>query len=205
MLNIYIIEATFVIVALILLSWALAAPAKRYKEQINRQTVFNQFIGERRHTTSTSNALNEYRILIKQGHLVSPEDTNENYKTIYSFYKKKYPIRCLFIKKYSFNQDSTYKVILFNKSVYTVHSWTWERIKGFNPELERRLMTSALRLEIKKRDNYTCQYCKKYMPNDRPGEIHIDHIRPVSKGGKSTKANLQVLCASCNLEKSDKY
>lgn len=205
MLNIYIIGATFVIVALILLSWALVAPAKKYKDQIDRQTKFNQFIGERRRTASETNALNEYRVLIRQGHLVSPEDTNENLSKIYSFYKKKYPIRCFFIKKHSFSQDSKYKLVLYSKTLHAVHSWTWERIKGFNPELERRLMTPALRLEIKKRDNYTCQYCEKYMPNDRPGEIHIDHIHPVSKGGKSTRDNLQVLCASCNLEKSDKY
>ncbi len=31
--------------------------------------------------------------------------------------------------------------------------------------------------------------------------IHIDHIVPVSKGGKTVPSNLQVLCAKCNLGK----
>ena len=46
------------------------------------------------------------------------------------------------------------------------------------------------------RDNYTCQICGKYMP-DGVG-LHIDHIIPVSKGGKSVESNLQVLCSKCN-------
>ena len=55
--------------------------------------------------------------------------------------------------------------------------------------------------QIKKRDNYTCQLCGKYMP-DEIG-LHIDHIIPWSKGGETTMENLQTLCSKCNLGKSN--
>ena len=67
---------------------------------------------------------------------------------------------------------------------------------------QRRLMTKELRERIKKRDNYTCQICGKHMP-DGVG-LHIDHIVPVSKGGKTVESNLQVLCSVCNGRKSAK-
>lgn len=67
---------------------------------------------------------------------------------------------------------------------------------------QRKLMTKDLRIKIKQRDNYTCQICGKYMP-DEVG-LHIDHIIPIKKGGKSVESNLQVLCDKCNLSKSSK-
>ena len=68
---------------------------------------------------------------------------------------------------------------------------------------QRKKMTKALRSEIAKRDNFTCQICGKYMP-DGVG-LHIDHIIPIAKGGKSVPSNLQVLCSKCNGKKSNTY
>lgn len=34
--------------------------------------------------------------------------------------------------------------------------------------------------------------------------LHCDHIEPFSAGGPTTWANLQLLCALCNLQKSDR-
>lgn len=67
---------------------------------------------------------------------------------------------------------------------------------------QRRKMTKELRKAVMERDNYTCQMCGKYMP-DEIG-LHIDHIVPVSKGGKTELSNLQVLCSKCNGNKSNK-
>lgn len=73
-------------------------------------------------------------------------------------------------------------------------------LSEFNSKEQRKLMTASLRDEIAKRDNYTCQICGKYMP-DGVG-LHIDHIIPIKKGGKSVPSNLQVLCSKCNGKKS---
>lgn len=67
---------------------------------------------------------------------------------------------------------------------------------------QRDLMTPSLRRKIMKRDNYTCRNCKKYMPDGKG--IHIDHIIPIAKGGKTIESNLQVLCQRCNLQKGAK-
>lgn len=64
---------------------------------------------------------------------------------------------------------------------------------------QRKFMTPELRRQIMERDGYTCQICGRYMPDGT--DIHIDHIIPVSKGGKTVPGNLQVLCARCNLSK----
>ena len=73
-------------------------------------------------------------------------------------------------------------------------------ISNYKSKKQRSLMTKELREQISRRDNYTCQICGKYMP-DGVG-LHIDHIIPVSKGGKSVPSNLQVLCSKCNGKKS---
>lgn len=75
-------------------------------------------------------------------------------------------------------------------------------LKEYSSKNQRKLMTKALRKEIMERDRYTCCICGKYMP-DEVG-LHIDHIIPVSKGGKTVSSNLQVLCSKCNGSKSAK-
>lgn len=73
--------------------------------------------------------------------------------------------------------------------------------KKYHSKNQRKLMTPELRFKIKERDSYTCQICGKVM-YDEVG-LHIDHIHPVSKGGKTVVSNLQVLCSKCNGRKSN--
>jgi len=67
---------------------------------------------------------------------------------------------------------------------------------------ERALMTDSLRYDILERDNYRCQICGATAADGI--KLHIDHIIPVSKGGKTIYSNLRTLCDRCNLGKSDK-
>ena len=75
-------------------------------------------------------------------------------------------------------------------------------LRQYYSKNQRKLLTKELRREIIIRDNYTCQICGKYMP-DEVG-LHVDHIIPISKGGKTVPSNLQVLCSKCNGSKSNK-
>ena len=61
-----------------------------------------------------------------------------------------------------------------------------------------------LRLKVLQRDNFRCVFCGKSPATDLGTKLHIDHIFPFSKGGKSILENLQTLCEECNLGKSDR-
>ena len=56
---------------------------------------------------------------------------------------------------------------------------------------------------VKKRDSYICQYCGKNGAVDKK-QMTIDHVMPVSKGGKSTFENCVTACFSCNNKKNNK-
>lgn len=43
-----------------------------------------------------------------------------------------------------------------------------------------------------------CAYCGKRVA---PGELTMDHIVPISRGGKSTKGNVRPVCKACNTAK----
>ena len=68
---------------------------------------------------------------------------------------------------------------------------------------QRRLITPSLRYDIMKRDGFRCVICGRGA--DDGVKLHVDHIKPVSKGGLSTPSNLRTLCQDCNLGKSAKY
>lgn len=74
--------------------------------------------------------------------------------------------------------------------------------KKYKSKEQRKLMTKELRRKVIERDNYTCQICGKYMP-DEVG-LQIDHIISINKGGKTIESNLQVLCDKCNYKKGSK-
>ena len=59
------------------------------------------------------------------------------------------------------------------------------------------------RFLIMKRDNFKCKICGRSPSMDPGAELHIDHIKPWSKGGESTLDNLQTLCSKCNIGKSN--
>lgn len=69
---------------------------------------------------------------------------------------------------------------------------------------ERNKMTDKLRNEILTRDNHTCKNCGLSRAQEPHLCLHVDHIIPISKGGKTHEKNLQTLCWECNLKKGNK-
>lgn len=68
---------------------------------------------------------------------------------------------------------------------------------------QRRLMTDSLRYDVLKRDGFRCVLCGA-TAKDEHVKLHVDHITPISKGGRTELSNLRTLCERCNLGKSDK-
>jgi hypothetical protein len=59
------------------------------------------------------------------------------------------------------------------------------------------------RWKVLQRDRFSCRGCGASPALTAGVELHVDHIIPWSKGGKTEIDNLQTLCSSCNFGKSD--
>lgn len=69
-----------------------------------------------------------------------------------------------------------------------------------------RNIRASQRQRILRRDNFTCQLCGARGPAVGGSAIlHVDHIKPFSKGGLTVDDNLWTLCSDCNLGKSNNY
>ena len=51
------------------------------------------------------------------------------------------------------------------------------------------------------RDRYRCQYCGKEFP---PVSLTLDHVVPISRGGKTQWDNIVTACKACNTRKGSK-
>ena len=69
---------------------------------------------------------------------------------------------------------------------------------------QRRLMTDSLRYDVMHRDGFQCVLCGASPSKDPNIVLHVDHIVPLAKGGKTEMSNLRTLCERCNLGKRDK-
>ena len=70
-----------------------------------------------------------------------------------------------------------------------------EEFEGYS----REPISDDIRDKVWRRDERKCVECGS------KEDLELDHIKPVSRGGKSTYRNLQLLCESCNRSKGSKY
>ena len=60
-----------------------------------------------------------------------------------------------------------------------------------------------MRAQVLIRDNCICQMCGISPAKDPSVILHVDHVKPWSKGGETVLENLRTLCLKCNIGKSD--
>lgn len=102
--------------------------------------------------------------------------------------KKKYQI---YNKEQFYSKIQEYFKLKNEKKLYEISS-----------RVERSKMSESMRYDVLKRDNFRCQICGASSKDG--ANLQVDHIIPVSKGGKTEMKNLQTLCSRCNIGKSNK-
>lgn len=85
---------------------------------------------------------------------------------------------------------------------HTVELKAQRKTRQYQIKVERAKMTDSLRYDILKRDNFRCQICGSSAQDGV--KLHVDHIIPVAKGGRTIASNLRTLCDRCNMGKRDK-
>ncbi|MCL4366703.1 HNH endonuclease [Patescibacteria group bacterium] len=149
------------------------------------------------------------RIWIKIGHQPSKDEwLGSDYKISYDTYPRHFGSwqnACLkFIESKSGNvtvSDDNNKSEL-TKEVKQVGGMEREYVRSSS---DSRTISLSLRLKVLSRDQFRCVFCGKSPATDIGTKLHIDHMIPFSKGGKSTIENLQTLCEECNLGKSNNF
>lgn len=102
-------------------------------------------------------------------------------------------------------QEKTMQAVDSKDSIEFRHKMLMTSFLLYYPELEplapQRTFTEEQRMTIFRKYSGICQSCGKEVKWD---EFNADHIVAFSKGGKTTIANGQLLCASCNIAKGAK-
>lgn len=78
------------------------------------------------------------------------------------------------------------------------------RSSNASPE-DRREAGLGLKWRVHKRDKFKCVLCGNNPPIDPRCVLHLDHVIPWSKGGKTREDNLRTLCSDCNIARSNRY
>ena len=73
----------------------------------------------------------------------------------------------------------------------------------FRDQGKGRDVNLRLRFLVMKRDHFKCRMCGASPAKDPSVVLHVDHVLPWSRGGRTEIDNLQTLCSNCNLGKSN--
>ncbi len=70
------------------------------------------------------------------------------------------------------------------------------------PVEDRRKIPLSLRYAVLRRDSFKCTVCGNSPAVDPTCILHVDHVVPFSRGGRTVESNLRATCAACNIGKS---
>ncbi len=117
-------------------------------------------------------------------------------------YKPKFPIVKLHLTQRTPWNDKSREYIYNIKGIVKSYDLAIkkERQASFARQ-QRALMSDGLRYSILKRDGFRCCICGSSQADGV--KLEVDHIIPVSKGGKTIADNLQTLCERCNRGKGN--
>lgn len=77
-------------------------------------------------------------------------------------------------------------------------TYEWYAARGLDPQKRRQKIAAWMRAAVLERDGMVCQLCGGEIPD---GDLHLDHVEPLSHGGATTPANLQAAHSRCNIAK----
>jgi len=112
-------------------------------------------------------------------------------------------------KEYELNRDRSkeqkkrfniYRKMWAKNNPDKIQSYYQKRRSALN-EKNNTLSAEEIR-EQRKMQKGLCYYCGLVL--DNKGRGHIDHKKPISKGGYNNKENIVIACSSCNLVKGAK-
>lgn len=63
----------------------------------------------------------------------------------------------------------------------------------------------GLRFRVLDRDRFKCVLCGDHPARNAECILHVDHVVPWSKGGKTRQDNLRTLCATCNVGRGNRF
>ncbi len=78
----------------------------------------------------------------------------------------------------------------------------WYIRRGRDIRKARPKTTADVRARVAERDGWICGLCGNAI--EAVADLHIDHIKPLSLGGKHVEGNLQATHAACNLAKGNR-
>ena len=158
-------------------------------KKINQTVLILECVNCNKKTTHTSNTIPDNKItrLFEQYELYKTYYKYRNYDFLKESFINLYKIDINKVSRRYHYHHQKLQIIGLKEPVFISYE-----------KQDSRNFSSEVRKAVYERDGGKCRKCGS------SHNIHYDHIIPHSKGGANTFENCQILCARCNVRKSNK-